>query len=119
MLIFITLFADINKNIIYISRYEKKRIFQKLKEINKWIYLCQKKILIRGILNSSTQPKITALITLYNSNSYVDTAVKSVQNQNFPDIEILMVDDASTDDSPNITKFFLRYHIKLMHSITI
>ena len=104
LLIFITLFADINKNIIYISRYEKKRIFQKLKEINKWIYLCQKKILIRGILNSSTQPKITALITLYNSNSYIDTAVKSVQNQNFPDIEILMVDDASTDDSPNIIK---------------
>ena len=27
-----------------------------------------------------------------------------MQNQNFPDIEILMVDDASTDDSPNIIK---------------
>ena len=82
----------------------QKKLNDKLKKINNWIDICRKKKLIRGILKSSPKPKITALITLYNSQDYVHIALKSIQNQLFSDIEILMIDDASTDDSLKIIK---------------
>lgn len=43
-------------------------------------------------------PKITVLITLYNKGDYVEEAVQSVLDQRFTDLELLVVDDASTDD---------------------
>ena len=61
-------------------------------------------VLIRGILNSTEAPKITALITIYNSKKYINTAIKSIQNQLFTDIEILLIDDCSTDQSLNIIR---------------
>ena len=66
--------------------------------------ICKNNKLIRGILNSSEKPKITALITVYNSQKYIFTAIKSIQNQKFSDIEILIIDDGSTDDSLTIIK---------------
>lgn len=86
------------------AEYKQKNSFDKLKEVNKWIYNCQNEILIRGILNSCKKPKISALITLYNSQNYIHTAVRSVQNQYFEDLEILIVDDCSSDNSSHIIK---------------
>lgn len=103
-LLFISLFFNIKYFIIYLDMRQKKKLYEKLNELNKWINLCRKKKLIRGILNSSEKPKITTIITLYNSQEYIHTAVKSVQNQLFADIEILMIDDASTDRSLKIIK---------------
>ena len=85
---------------------ELKKLDKKLKEINNWISICYKKILIRGILKSTEKPKITALITLYNSQDYVHIALTSVQNQLFKDIEILLIDDGSTDNSLNLIQRF-------------
>ena len=86
------------------AEYKQKNSFDKLKEVNKWIYKCQNEILIRGILKSFKKPKISALITLYNSQNSIQTAVRSIQNQYFEDIEILIVDDFSSDNSSNIIK---------------
>ena len=98
------LLFNIKLYLIYLDTSEYKKHFKKINEINNWIDLCKKKILIRGILKSSKKPKITALITIYNSKDYIDTAIKSVQNQLFSDIEILLVNDASTDESSKIIK---------------
>ena len=87
-----------------IAEYKQKNSFDELKEVNKWIYKCQNEILIRGILKSFKKPKISALITLYNSQNSIQTAVRSIQNQYFEDIEILIVDDFSSDNSSNIIK---------------
>ena len=87
-----------------IAEYKQKNSFDELKEVNNWIYKCQNEILIRGILNSFKKPKISALITLYNSQNSILTAVRSIQNQYFEDIEILIVDDSSSDNSSYIIK---------------
>ena len=102
---FLLLLFWIKKNfILNLVKQEKKKLSDKLKEINKWIKICKNNKLIRGILNSSEKPKITALITVYNSQKYIFTAIKSIQNQKFSDIEILIIDDGSTDDSLTIIK---------------
>ena len=49
-------------------------------------------------------PKITVLMPVYNSTKYVNKAVKSVLEQSFSNFELLIIDDASTDDTPKILK---------------
>ena len=99
------LLFDLKKNfIIYLEENKRKKLSDKLNEINKWIKICKNNILIKEISKYSEKPKITALITLYNSQNFIHIAVKSVQNQLFSDIEILIVDDGSTDNSLTIIK---------------
>jgi len=75
-----------------------------LKNINKNIILCQKGILINGILKSISNPLITVIISIYNSEKTIKAAIRSIQNQNFRDIEILLIDDCSKDNSLSIIK---------------
>lgn len=43
-------------------------------------------------------PRVTVLTTLYNKGPFVEEAVRSILNGSFVDLELLVVDDASTDD---------------------
>ena len=51
--------------------------------------------------NSST-PKISVVIPVYNCNKTIKAAVRSIQNQNMGDIEIILVNDLSKDNTSNI-----------------
>jgi len=75
-----------------------------LKNINKNIILCQKGILTNGILKTYSNPLITVIIPIYNSEKTIKAAIRSVQNQNFRDLEILLIDDFSKDNSLSIIK---------------
>jgi len=96
--IFIKLIMFNNKKTI------NKNINLILNKINKNIILCQKGILINGILKSYSNPLITVIILIYNSQKTIKAAIRSVQNQNFRDIEILLIDDFSKDNSLSIIK---------------
>ena len=68
---------------------------------------------IKGILiqnkdkfNSINNPKLSVIIPIYNSQSFIYRAIKSVQNQNILEIEIILINDYSTDNtSTTIMKF--------------
>jgi glycosyltransferase involved in cell wall biosynthesis len=47
-------------------------------------------------------PKITVVLTSYNHSKYLREAIDSVLNQTFQDFELIIWDDASTDNSWNI-----------------
>ena len=57
-----------------------------LNNINKNIILCQKGILINDNFKSISNPLITVIISVYNSEKTIKAAIRSVQNQNFRDI---------------------------------
>ncbi len=44
--------------------------------------------------------KVTVLTTLYNKGPFVEEAVRSTLASTFTDLEVLVVDDASTDEGP-------------------
>ncbi len=44
-------------------------------------------------------PRVTVLMPTYNVASWVDEAIQSVLNQTYKDFELLIVDDASSDDT--------------------
>jgi len=55
--------------------------------------------------------KVSILITNYNKSKYLDRCIKSCQNQSYKNIEIIFVDDKSTDNSINVAKKFKRIKI--------
>lgn len=44
-------------------------------------------------------PQISVIVPVYNVEKYLDQCVKSILAQSFPDFELLLINDASTDDS--------------------
>ena len=51
--------------------------------------------------------KFSILMANYNGAKYVKEAIKSVLNQTYPNIELIIVDDVSTDDSIKVIRQFL------------
>ena len=45
------------------------------------------------------KPIASSIIPVYNSKNFISRAIKSIQNQNILNIEIILVDDKSTDDT--------------------
>ena len=59
------------------------------------------------ILKYLINPKISIIIPVYNSEKYLKKSIDSLINQTFKDMEIICVDDGSTDNSLSILKKYL------------
>jgi len=55
-----------------------------------------------------TMPEITVIITIYNKEQYVGAAIESVCSQTMENIEILCVEDGSTDNSAKVVQEYAR-----------
>ena len=53
-------------------------------------------------------PKVSVIIPVYNSSEYIRHCLDSLLSQTLEDIEILCVDDGSTDDSLSILEEYSR-----------
>jgi amicoumacin kinase len=49
-------------------------------------------------------PVVSVVMLSYNHKCYINEAIKSVINQNFPDWELIIIDDASTDGSQQLIR---------------
>ena len=50
------------------------------------------------------KPKISTVIPLYNSSHFIGKTLKSIQNQNINDIEIILINDFSPDNTLSIVE---------------
>lgn len=53
---------------------------------------------------NSSQPKVSIVMSSYNHAQYVTEAVESIVNQTYANIEFIVIDDGSKDDTPNVLK---------------
>jgi len=61
-------------------------------------------------------PKVTVLMPVLNAAAYLRQAVESILSQTFSDWELLIVDDASTDDSVALVETFTDERIRLVRN---
>ncbi|WP_071188886.1 glycosyltransferase family A protein [Trichormus sp. NMC-1] len=60
-------------------------------------------------------PKISVIIPVYNSEKTVAETLDSVLAQTYGDLEVIIVDDGSTDKSIEICRQFNDERIKIVH----
>lgn len=63
------------------------------------------------------QPLISVIIPMYNAEKYIEKCLDSVMTQAFESYEVIVVDDGSTDLSPNIADRFAKQYdnLKVIH----
>jgi glycosyltransferase involved in cell wall biosynthesis len=54
----------------------------------------------------ATKPKISVIVPNHNKGEFIGEAIESVMNQTFKDYELIVVDDASTDDSVRVIEIY-------------
>ncbi|MDE3737578.1 MULTISPECIES: glycosyltransferase [Pseudomonas] len=52
-----------------------------------------------SLTNDAHQPLVSVIIASYNHAPYIEASIRSVLEQSYPNIELLVVDDGSRDDS--------------------
>src|SRR5687768_1203904 len=59
----------------------------------------------RAILSlGEAMPRVTICVPTYNRSAYLRESVASVLSQEFSDFEVLICDDASTDETPAVIR---------------
>ena len=108
LIIIILLFIFRNKN--------QKRFFTKIdrnseyNNVQEYYKMIQDHVLYdKGkIYNPSGNPKISIIIPVYNGEAFLQETLISIQNQDFKDIEIIIIDDKSTDNSTILIKELMK-----------
>ena len=80
-----------------------------LLNIEDYYNLCRKQILISNVssVNTTNSPLISVIIIAYNKEKIILKSLRSIQNQSLKNIEIIIVNDHSTDDSSELFKQLL------------
>ena len=85
----------------------KKLIIEKeeiLKNGKKYLNKCLEGKLINNYINikNINEIKITAIISIYNNQKMIKSVIRSIQNQKMKEIEIILVNDFSSDNTSKI-----------------
>ena len=91
----INIISQLNSMISYIKiKYEIKKNDNYLKMLNKYK--------IRKKFQKRNNPKISVVIPIYSRELFLIRFLRTIQYQNFQDIEIIFIDDYSSDNSIKI-----------------
>jgi glycosyltransferase involved in cell wall biosynthesis len=65
------------------------------------------------------KPLVSVVIPLFNKEKYVEATLQSVVNQTYSEIEIVVIDDSSTDESYQVVQKYLRSHSSRFRNVTV
>jgi glycosyltransferase involved in cell wall biosynthesis len=57
-------------------------------------------------MDGSSEPQVTVVVPSYNMGHYLPQAVQSALAQSYPNLEVLIVDDGSTDDTLQVVRLW-------------
>lgn len=66
----------------------------------------------------STHPTVSVIMPVFNAGKFLPKAIESIRKQTLTDVELLIIDDASTDDSYRIIKRYAKrdHRIRVFHN---
>jgi len=68
-------------------------------------YICQR---AKKLIKLPSKPRFSVLMPTYNKAKYIKDAIKSVIAQTFTDWELIIIDDASTDNTRELVRPYLQ-----------
>ena len=71
-------------------------------------------LLFKHNLVKSNYPDVSVIISLFNRDNYINSTIKSVQNQRMKNIEIIIVDDYSNDKSIKYVEQAQKYDPRIL-----
>ena len=103
-IIFISIFIILSSNSNnLLNLFEKLKSINDFKNIENYFNICNKQKLINNKkFKRNINPKVSIICPNYNRGKYLLRLLRSIQNQFFDDIEIIIVDDFSKDNSINL-----------------
>ena len=127
-------FTDVVENDVFANQYydenEKKAVHEDLIRIQERIRTSKMKpsrsaVLIelahakskRSAVEHSDSPLISVIVPIYNSGRYLKRCLNSITGQTYRNLEIILVDDGSTDNSGKICDQYAAkdHRIKVIH----
>ena len=69
------------------------------------------------VQSKDLEPKISVIVSIFNVQDYVEKSIQSICSQTYQNLEILLVDDGSTDNSGNLCDKYAKgdTRIKVIH----
>ena len=105
-LIFV-IFKYINYKYSFLLKNEYNRQFNDINNLEFYFKICNnKKLLNQKKFKKTKNPKISIITSVFNRESYILRFLRSIQNQFFDEIEIIIVDDYSKDNSIKLIQNF-------------
>jgi len=68
---------------------------------------------LSSLENLLVMPKVSVIIPVYNSQTYIETALNSVLKQTWSNLEVLVIDDCSTDNTSQIVETYKRVDARI------
>lgn len=83
------------------------------KKVSRMLYLCTLNVLLKESLMKSFLPLVSVIIPVYNAESYVKTCIQSVVCQSYINLEVIVVNDGSSDQSRFIIEECARQDVRI------
>ena len=94
----------------------KKKFFLKIFCVFYLMYMMI--IIISGEVQNKDRPKVSIIVPVYNTEKWLPECMNSLINQTLEEIQIICVDDGSTDNSRKIIEEYVKkkYHLTIGQS---
>lgn len=71
--------------------------------------LLQKGLELFMEINEYEMPKVSIIIACYNTEQYVQKCIDSILNNDYPNMELIIINDGSTDNTAKVLEFYKAY----------
>ncbi|MBX3117999.1 MAG: glycosyltransferase family 2 protein [Fimbriimonadaceae bacterium] len=68
-------------------------------------------------INDPTLPLVTVIIPCYNHAQYLPTSIECALNQDYPNIEVIVVNDGSSDDTSQVAEKYKEQGVVLINQV--
>ena len=108
-ILFLLLIFFYNVEIPY--NFSKIKLKKEIINLEEYYKICNAGILLNKTkkFKNIEKPKISIISSIYNKEKYILRFLRSIQNQNFAQIEIIFIDDFSEDNTVNVIENLQKY----------